>query len=104
MSEMINIDLNDDRWEQASLPIRWGELGVRGAKMLAPSAFLASAAGTTELVNLLLRNVSNTTIDDNNIRAALVGWSLQGGKVHPIGHAASVQRIWENAASVQRIW
>jgi len=30
LSATLNIDLEDIRWSQASLPIRWGGLGVRG--------------------------------------------------------------------------
>ena len=46
LTEILNVDLNDDQWLQASLPVRDGGLGIRSARMLAPSAFLASAAST----------------------------------------------------------
>jgi len=54
MSAMLNIVLDDIRWSQASLAIRWGGLGVRGVVLLAPSAYLASAASTTELTSIFL--------------------------------------------------
>jgi len=44
---ILNVDLNDDQWLQASLPVGDGSLGIRSAEMLAPSAFLASAASTS---------------------------------------------------------
>jgi len=44
LSTTLNIDLSDDRWIHASLPVRWGGLGVRSVVSLAPSAYLASAA------------------------------------------------------------
>src|SRR5580704_10001113 len=47
-------DLSDEGWQQASLPVRWGGLGVRSAVMLAPSAYFASAASTATLVLKLL--------------------------------------------------
>jgi len=50
----INVDLDDDRWRQASLPVRWGGLGVRSVVLLAPSAYLASAASTATLTSTLL--------------------------------------------------
>ena len=37
-------------WPQASLPVKNGGLGIRSAVQLAPSTFLASAAGSSTLV------------------------------------------------------
>jgi len=54
LSATLKIDLDDIRRSQASLPIRWGGLGVCGVVLLAPSAYLASAASTTELTSILL--------------------------------------------------
>ena len=39
LSTILNINLNDDQWIQASLPVRNGGLGIRSAQMLAPSPF-----------------------------------------------------------------
>ena len=50
----INITENDLAWCQASLPVWSGGLGVRSGTQLAPSAFLASAAGCTDVIRLLL--------------------------------------------------
>jgi len=49
-----NVDLNDDQWLQASLPAGDGGLGIRSAEMLAPSAFLVSAASTLLLQQSIL--------------------------------------------------
>ena len=50
----ISLDANDLAWAQAVLPV-WSEgLGVRSASQLAPSAFLASAAGSSELTHRIL--------------------------------------------------
>ena len=49
-SAKMNVQLTDDQWNQASLPVQHGGLGLRSACMLAP-AFLASAAATLELPN-----------------------------------------------------
>ena len=45
---------NDVAWMQASLPVGSGGLGVRSATQLAPSAFLALAAGCTSIIHKLL--------------------------------------------------
>src|SRR6218665_2546232 len=49
LERKINIRLNDTQWVQATLPIRYGGLGVRRVTMLASSAYLASAASTRSL-------------------------------------------------------
>ncbi len=45
LASLLNVELSTAAWDQASLPLRWGGIGVRSALRLAPSAFLASAAG-----------------------------------------------------------
>ena len=55
LSDICNISLNDEStWLQASLPVRAGGIGIRRAAQLAPSAFLASAAGSSDLVRQIL--------------------------------------------------
>ena len=46
LSSILNIDMTDNQWTQASLPIKLGGLGIRRAASLALHAFLALAAGT----------------------------------------------------------
>ena len=46
---IMNFEIDDLAWIQASLPVVAGGLGVRSVTLLAPSAFLASAAATLEL-------------------------------------------------------
>ena len=54
LSAVINCDLTELAWTQASLPIRDGGLGVRSVVLLAPSASLASAAATLTLQSAIL--------------------------------------------------
>jgi hypothetical protein len=49
------IDLDDHRWSQALLPVRWSRLGIHRAVSLAPSAYMASATSTAELTSSLLQ-------------------------------------------------
>ncbi len=48
MSKITNtpLTLNVKAWAQATLPVRFGGLGVRSATVLAPSAYLSSSAAT----------------------------------------------------------
>ena len=54
LSDIANLVNNDSAWGQASLPVRSGDLGIRSAVQLAPSAFLASAAGSSDLIHQIL--------------------------------------------------
>ena len=49
ISSITNCALDEVAWVQASLPIRVGGLGIRSVVVLASSAFLASAAATSDL-------------------------------------------------------
>ena len=41
LSSMLNLKLEEAAWTEASLPVRWGGVGVKKASTLATSAFLA---------------------------------------------------------------
>ena len=49
LASVSNVVITDLGWVQASLPVGNGGLGIRSVAMLAPSAFLASAAATLGL-------------------------------------------------------
>ena len=54
LEEIANNSIDDHAWAQASLPLLSGELGVRSTTQLAPSAFLASAAGCAGIISQIL--------------------------------------------------
>jgi hypothetical protein len=89
-----NVDLDDDRWRQASLPVRWGGLGVRSVVLLAPSAYLASAASTATLTSTLLpprlRDVKDSGVD-----SAMAAWFQQSA--NSPAPTSSAQRDWDDA-------
>jgi len=88
ISVIANLDLSDVHWLQASLPVKEGGLGVRRVTSLAPSAFLASAAGTAALQQqLLLRSPTFATAD---AAVSLVSnvWSSAHNSPCPTGLAA----------------
>ena len=97
LTSVLNVDLSDDRWLQASLPVRWGGLGIRGVTLLAPSAYLASAASTTELVqNLLPSNLSGST--DNYISSAKIAWTLSAtsSTILPSTPTSATLKAWDD--------
>ena len=100
LSTTLNIDLNDDRWNQASLPVRWGGLGIRSVVSLAPSAYLASAASTKDLTTSLLP-ARLQGIVDSGIAAAMSAWtqmatSTSSSVIAPCPPESPVQRVWDN--------
>ena len=54
LSTISNVKFDNDTWVQASMPVRWGGIGVRSILALAPSAYLASRHATEQLVSRLL--------------------------------------------------
>ncbi len=73
IESICNIQLSDASWIQASLPIHSGGLGIRSADMLAPSAYLASAAGSDPISQAILP--AGMTPSLPSIQAqALVNW------------------------------
>ena len=46
LTTILNVDINNDQWLQASIPVRNGGPGITKAERLAPSSILAFAAFT----------------------------------------------------------
>ena len=96
LGDITNIRLNDDdlAWAQASLPVGAGGLGIRSAVQLAPSAFLASAAGSSDLIHQILppqmRSLPYPAVSD-----ALDSWSQGHCESPPPTPASSRQKAWD---------
>ena len=54
LDTILKVQLSESQWSRASLPVHMGGYVVRSACMLAPSAFLASAAATLPLQDAIL--------------------------------------------------
>lgn len=90
-----NLDLSDPQWLQASLPVKDGGLGVRRVTSLAPSAFLASAAGTETLQLQLLRHSLAATTTDRAVDTVKNMWSSDHTCPRPEGVTAHKQSAWD---------
>jgi hypothetical protein len=75
-----------------------GGLGLRSACMLAPSAFLASAAATRELQNEILPSQFHQ-LNDHCVRDALDIWSKSSSIPEPIQPANKIQKVWDAAVT-----
>ena len=95
LRNILNVDLAlESTWLQATLPVRMGGIGIRRAVQLAPCAYLASAAGCSELIRQVLpSHILDAT--DPNIEAALSVWS-QDYDTPPLSPpSSSRQRAWD---------
>ena len=100
LSTMLNTDLDDDRWTQASLPVRWGGLGIRSVVSLAPSAYLASAASTVDLTTSLLPTRLHDVVD-SGIANAMSAWirlatCSTAPSIASFPPASPVQHVWDS--------
>ena len=93
LCKITNNALPENSWIQASLPIRDGGLGIRSVGLLAPSAFLASAASTRGLQNLILS--SSTLPEDPNVDGALAVWKSGHNTAPPSGEHCFSQKKWD---------
>jgi hypothetical protein len=97
LESICNINLSDQGWLQASLPINSGGLGIRGTVLLAPSAFLASAAGSASLSRAILPIQFDPVWPSESTLSAIQHWkSLAEGVVEsPSGNSAIKQKAWD---------
>ena len=96
---ITNTRLDDNAWNQASLPVKVGGLGIRNAVQLAPSAFLSSAAASAELVRYILppRFGRFGPQDLLHVDSALTSWSLDQDHPPPVAPASHRQKVWDAA-------
>ena len=93
--KILNVDLNDSQWTQATLPVHMGGPEVRSACKLASSAFLASAAATLTLQEAILPKPLRHT-DDLSVSYALSAWKTQTLNAEHSDATRHVQRAWDN--------
>ena len=95
LSSILNINLDHDGfWLQATLPVHAGGFGVRRAVQLAPSAFLASAAGCTSLIHEILPPCVHACVDPH-IDLALTAWKQSHSESPPSLTESSHQWVWD---------
>ena len=96
IESICNINLCDQSWLQASLPVNSGGLGIRSAVLLAPSAYLASAAGCSSI----LKSILPTELSALAVlfhQEALQLWQSSHSESAPEAAHASCQKNWDTA-------
>lgn len=96
LSTILNIDISDQQWQQASLPVHKGGLGVRSARQLAPSAFLASAAATLSLQEAILSSSKINIQPDSSTQSALNEWTTMTTTPQPDSTNKHIQQAWDS--------
>jgi len=94
LTKILNVDLKDDQWTQASLPVGDGGLGIRSAQMLAPSAFLASAASTLNLQQSILPD-NTGTLSVKSIESTEFIWTNLSNSSTPTVELHNIQKAWD---------
>ena len=98
LSTILNCELSGDQILQAPLPVKIGGLGFRSSSSLAPSAFLASAAGTEELQAIIQAQVEErlqTEVPDFTRNRILKRWKAISGSPPPSDEAYGKQKCWD---------
>ena len=95
LSSILNVGLSDDQWNQASLPVRDGGLGIRSAASLVTSAFLASSARMNELQSRILPDAAFMILEEV-CETTLQAWSMQSRTSAPNGVEACSQKVWDS--------
>ena len=93
LSRISNTSISDTQWLQASLPIRYGGLGIRQVRSLALPAFLASAASTSDLQSQILSASACTT--DIHFDSYLSVWQAAHGSLPPSNPLPDKQTFWD---------
>jgi hypothetical protein len=95
LCSICNVTLTDQQWLQASLLVRAGGVGIRHVSSLAPSAFMASAAGTRDLQDFILRRTERTA--DDVFNRCLVSQLSKFPMLPPSDSAAGKQQALHKA-------
>lgn len=93
LETVINIDLSNDQWLQASLPVKMGGLGIRRVTSLALPAFLASAASTRALQSSMLGSTWSDV--DELVQKMERMWCNESQTMRPDNEAAYKQSSWD---------
>jgi len=94
LASLGNLKLDAEAWAQASLPVRFGGIGVRRVEDLAPSAFLSSMLVSASMIQTLLPGRAKQA-PDPALDMALSHWMARGGTSAPTGADSLVQRVWD---------
>lgn len=93
LSKLLNVNFDCNSWTQATLPVRWGGLGIRQISSVALPAFLASSYSVRDLFNGILYK-TNVNIEVTHLEEAKNAWYMAcPNQNFPV--TLSSQRQWD---------
>ena len=93
LSRITNVAMNDESWQQATLPLAYGGLGVRKACDIALPAFISSMHSVGALVETILSNVN--VVDTGELSDAEAAWRRQAGDISTPVENVHKQKSWD---------
>ena len=95
---ITNVEMDEDSWNQAALPVKLGGLGCRKASDIALPAFLSSLHSVSDLVKTILSKVN--MVETSELSEAVEAWK-RGGEdmVAPGVGSNDKQREWDLPAA-----
>jgi len=93
----MNVALSDDVWDQATLPVANGGLGIRRASDIALPAFLSFVIGSHKLITDLLPQYLHATsgTNDPTFTDAVSVWQFRAGSLPNQSPFPAAQKVWD---------
>ena len=95
------MNLTDDIWTQATLPISLGGIGITSAIELCTPAYLASIHSVSELIKNVLTD-SSCSVLDHHVEAGMSIWQKKSTKEIPEELFRSTQIFWSYPIQCQK--
>ena len=98
----INVQLPGNTWSQATLPLRFGGLGVRSVADLALPCYISSINSSLELVHKIYTAVGEATVPESLLSAVAEFQARFPYCEMPDGEAVMRQRAWDDISCTTR--
>lgn len=93
LESILNLPLDDVNWTLATLPTKFGGLGIRSLSDLCLPAFIASAYGAIDFVKSF-HTFHGDKIEIYHLSEALQEWSVLNGNLSPTA-SLEIQKQWD---------
>ena len=96
--EVTNVEINEDSWSQASLPVRKGGLGLRNLASVALPCYISSLHKSSNLVEKITKQqitgkLPHLIMAETALRSK---YGMSNSQEMPTGDQASKQRSWDD--------
>ena len=96
--DVCNVEIDDKAWEQATLPMRHGGLGVRSVKKLALPCYIASLTAATSLIASVIPDIAESWVAPTALKPAHDCFRTETGlNTLPDPSLPGQQRLWDDA-------